>query len=101
MAAAGVSGFFLGRPSRPYATVIFLGSTMGAHIAPQGWREWHPGETNDLATVDYAEYDSKGPGTARESHGPQTHFLSAEDAKQYEPARFLAGGDAWNPEKLP
>lgn len=100
-AEAGVSGVFLGRPWRPYARVIFLDSTMGAHIAPQGWREWHPGETNYLATVDYGEYDSKGPGAERARRDPHTRYLTAAEAKEYEPARFLAGADAWNPETLP
>lgn len=99
-AEPGVSGVFLGRPWRAWATVIFLGSTMGAHIAPQGWREWHPGDTNYLATVDYAEYDSKGPGAARESRDAHTHLLTAAEAEKYELARFLAGADGWNPEKV-
>ena len=100
-AEPGVSGVFLGRPWRAYAAVVFLDSVMGAHIAPQGWREWHPGETSYLATVDYAEFDSSGPGASRGSRDPHTHFLTAADEKQYEPTRFFAGPDAWNPEKLP
>src|SRR5262249_21684485 len=45
-AEAGVSEVWLGRPWRPYASVIFMNTVMGAHIAPAGWREWHPGETH-------------------------------------------------------
>ncbi|MGD0547177.1 MAG: pectinesterase family protein, partial [Terracidiphilus sp.] len=44
LADPGVTGkVYLGRPWRPYATVIFLNTEMGEHIDPSGWREWHPG----------------------------------------------------------
>jgi polygalacturonase len=39
---------YLGRPWRPYATVVYLNTEMGSHIDPAGWREWHPGETHSL-----------------------------------------------------
>ena len=55
---------FLGRPWRPYATVIYLHTEMGDKIDPAGWREWHPGETHSLDTAYYAEFDSTGPGRA-------------------------------------
>ena len=42
----GVTGpIFLGRPWRPYATVIYMHTEMDDKIDPAGWREWHPGET--------------------------------------------------------
>lgn len=96
-AAPGVTGVWLGRPWRPFAAVVFLNTEMGAHIAPAGWREWHPGETNYLETVFYAEYNSTGPGAARASRDPHTHFLSAAEAAKYESKQFLAGSDGWDP----
>ncbi len=92
-----VENVYLGRPWRPYATVIYLHTWMGPHIVPAGWREWHPGETDYLPTAFYAEYQSSGPGAAsaqRESHANQ---LTAEQAQKYEPMSFLRGGDGWNP----
>ena len=95
---AGVTGpVFLGRPWRPYATVVYLNTEMGAHIDPAGWREWHPGETHSLETVFYAEFNSTGPGAHPDQRDPHTHFLTPEQAKQYEPAVFLRGSDNWNP----
>jgi polygalacturonase len=88
---------YLGRPWRPYATVIYLHTEMGAHIDPAGWREWHPGETHSIETAYYAEYDSTGPGAHRDLRDPHTHFLSAEEARQFEPNVFLRGSDNWNP----
>jgi pectin methylesterase-like acyl-CoA thioesterase len=88
---------FLGRPWRPYATVIYLNTEMGSHIDPEGWREWHPGDTHSLETAFYAEYNSTGPGAQHDKRDPHTHFLTAEQARQYETANFLRGNDNWNP----
>jgi polygalacturonase len=98
----GVTGpVFLGRPWRPYATVIFLNTEMGSHIDPAGWREWHPGETHSLDTVFYAEYNSTGPGANKDHRDPHTHFLTPEQAKQYAPSVFLRGADNWDPTQAP
>jgi len=97
--AAAESPIFLGRPWRPYATVIFLHTDMGAHIAPAGWREWHPGETHSLDTAYYAELDSTGLGAHRSERDPHTHLVSEAEANRYAPAVFLRGSDGWNPTK--
>lgn len=41
-----VENVYLGRPWRPFATVVYMNTWMGPHIVPAGWREWHPGETS-------------------------------------------------------
>ncbi len=92
---------FLGRPWRPYATVIYMHTEMDDKIDPAGWREWHPGDTHSLETVYYAEFDSTGPGAHHDQRDPHTHFLTPDEAKQYEPAIFLRGTDNWDPTKLP
>ena len=95
-AEPGVTNVWLGRPWRPYATVVFLNTEMGAQSAA-GWREWHPGETHYLDTVSYGEFGNSGPGahpTERESH---TKKLTPTEAAQYEARRFLAGSDGWDP----
>ncbi|HZP06732.1 MAG TPA: pectinesterase family protein [Terracidiphilus sp.] len=88
---------YLGRPWRPYATVIYMHTEMDDKIAPAGWREWHPGETHSLDTAYYAEFDSTGPGAYHDERDPHTHFLTPEQARQYEPQVFLRGNDNWNP----
>jgi polygalacturonase len=90
---------WLGRPWRPYASVVFLNTEMGPHIVPGGWREWRPGDTDYLNTVDYAEYGSRGPGSARETRDPHTRFLTESEARALTPAAFLRGSDQWNPER--
>lgn len=99
--APGVSGVFVGRPWRAFATVVFLDSTMGPNIAPEGWREWHPGETNYLGAAHYAEYNCHGPSAGRAARDPNTHLLTREEAEQFLPARYLAGADGWDPETVP
>ena len=90
---------YLGRPWRPYATVIYLNSEMGVRIDPAGWREWHPGETHSIETAFYAEYNSTGPGAHHDQRDPHTHFLSPEQVRPYEPSAFLRGSDNWDPAK--
>lgn len=93
-AESGVSGVYLGRPWRPYATVIFLNTEMGASLAPPGWREWHPGDTHSLETAYYAEYHSSGPGAQPKQREPLSHQLTDAEAAQYATTPFL---DGWNP----
>jgi polygalacturonase len=93
-ADAGVTGIYLGRPWRPDATVIFLDTEMGDQIAPEGWREWHPGETHALESAYYAEYGSTGPGAHPADREPRSHQLSAADAAGFAPVKFL---DGWDP----
>jgi polygalacturonase len=93
----GVGNVYLGRPWRPFATVIFLNTEMGAHIQPQGWREWHPGETNSLNTAYYAEQGSTGPGADPSAREPQSHQLTPDEAKRFLPLHFLRGSDKWDP----
>ncbi|MFZ1011749.1 MAG: pectinesterase family protein, partial [Terracidiphilus sp.] len=79
------------------AVVVYLNTEMGAHIQPAGWREWHPGETQRLETVFYAEEGSTGPGARLNERDPHAHRLSSTDAENYLPVNFLRGGDGWNP----
>lgn len=97
-AEPGQKDIWLGRPWRPYASVVYLNTEMGTQIVPAGWREWHPGDTKYLDTVYYAEYKSTGPGANPTARVPQSHQLTEAEAKKYEPAAFLAGSDKWNPE---
>jgi polygalacturonase len=94
-AAPGVEGVYLGRPWRPYATVIFLNTWMSGFIAPAGWREWHPGQTHSLETAYYAEYRSAGPGADPARREPSSHQLTSSQTAPYATTTFL---DGWNPD---
>jgi len=96
-ADAGATNIFLGRPWRPYSTVVFLHTDLTAHIQPAGWHEWHEGETHSLETATYAEFESTGPGADPAHREPLSRQLTASQAKAFSPSVFLAGQDHWNP----
>ena len=94
---AGVGEIFLGRPWRPYATVVFLNSQLDAKVNPAGWSEWHAEQTRELDNAFYAEYASTGPGANPKSREPHSWQLDEKEARKYGAAVFLAGSDGWNP----
>ena len=97
-AASGIAELYLGRPWRPYSSVVFLYADLDAGIAPSGWSEWHPGETHSLETAYYGEYRSSGPGANSVSRDPHSHQLTDTEAERFSVASFLLGQDRWNPE---
>ena len=92
--SAPAGSFYLGRPWRPYAKVVFLGCTLGTVITPAGWDEW--GKESNKQTAYYGEYQSTGPGASPTTRAPWTHQLTAQEASQYTRARVLRG---WQPGK--
>lgn len=96
--AEGLNGkpFYLGRPWRTYSRVIYLHTEMPAELAPEGWMTW-PANTPDATTPFYAEFDSQGPGARPGSRVTWSHQLTAAQAQRFEPKRFLAGSDGWDP----
>lgn len=87
----------LGRAWRPYSTVVFLNTEMDAPVLPAGWIEWLRFGKSTLKTAYYAEYKSSGQGADASAREPSSHRLSDGEAKQWDPATFLAGKDGWNP----
>jgi pectin methylesterase-like acyl-CoA thioesterase len=86
-------GIYLGRPWRPYARVVLLGSRVEVSLAPGGWREWKPGLTHDGGTVTYAEYRT------RYAHGapPRSRIreLTNEEAAKWSLDAFFGGDTRW------
>jgi pectin methylesterase-like acyl-CoA thioesterase len=89
----------LGRPWRPYATVVFLDARIEAPVIPAGWTEWPRFGKPSLPTAYYAEYDSTGPGANPGSREAYSHQLTAAEAQRWAPRRLLAGTDGWDPVK--
>lgn len=87
--------FFLGRPWRSYARVVFLDTEMPASLSPQGWTAWT--RAGSIAGTFYAERGSTGPGARPNSRLAGSYQLSAAQAARFLPARFLAGSDHWDP----
>jgi pectin methylesterase-like acyl-CoA thioesterase len=98
-AGPGAEHIFLGRPWRPYATVVFIETNLDAQVEPAGWREWHPGETHSLETAFYAESRSRGVGAGDRLRDVHSRQLSRDDLRRYSLKEFLAGLDGWNPDR--
>ncbi|MBH5371049.1 pectin esterase [Bradyrhizobium sp. CNPSo 4016] len=88
----------LGRPWRPYATVVFLSTKIDAQVIAEGWREWAPGETNKLSTSYYAEYRSYGIGANPSRRDPRSHQLTPGEAARWSLKAFFGGATGWIPE---
>lgn len=51
---------YLGRPWKPFATTVVIGTEIGDLIKPEGWTEWQ-GEPNHK-NARYIEFNNRGPG---------------------------------------
>lgn len=92
--SAAIGRYFLGRPWRPYAKVVFINCDLGNQIRSDGWDNWN--NVKNEATAYYAEYKNKGPGFAPDKRVGWAHQLTDEEAKDYTINNALKG---WNPEK--
>ncbi|AUX29592.1 pectinesterase [Sorangium cellulosum] len=81
----------LGRNWRPYGATVYLGTELGAHIAPQGWVRMGD---NTLATARFAEYMTTGPGAKPSERAPESRQLGAAEAARYTVEGMLA---PWRP----
>ena len=88
-AAEGVVNVYLGRPWRPYASVVFLECRMGKHIRPEGWHNWR--NAANEKTARYAEYASAGEGADPESRVSWSSQLDEDDVSLYIPESVLGG----------
>ncbi|WP_245284083.1 pectinesterase family protein [Bradyrhizobium sp. Cp5.3] len=87
----------LGRPWRPYATVIFLFTKMDAPVIAEGWSEWDRDKTERLKTAFYAEYKSTGIGSNPGRREPYAHQLTDSEAGGWSLRAFFGNDTAWLP----
>jgi pectinesterase len=83
----------LGRPWRPYATVVFIDARIDAPVIPAGWTEWLRFGAPSLPTAYYAEYHSTGPGANPDPREQYSHQLTDAEAEKWSTATFLG----WTP----
>lgn len=84
----------LGRPWRPYASVIFMRSYIGPHIKPEGWSNWN--KTENYRTTRYAEYKNYGPSADPLQRVNWSRQLSDEEVR-YSTLPYIMNG--WDPAK--
>lgn len=78
---APANSFFLGRPWRPFAKVVYLNCELPGLINPQGWNNWSK-ESNEQ-TAYYAEYKSRGKGAKADQRVRWSHQLTESEYKTY------------------
>ena len=85
----------LGRPWRPYASVVYLHCHIDGHIRPEGWSNWN--NTESYKTARYAEYENDGPGANPAARVPWSRQLTKNAAESITPQKVF--GD-WQPVSL-
>ena len=88
------NSYYLGRPWRPYAQVVFMHTFLGDHIRPVGWKHWNDERNPESAF--YAEYDNSGPGFTPERRADWSHQLTRAQTRRYTAENIF---DGWNPRR--
>jgi pectinesterase len=86
---------YLGRPWRPFASVIYLDTEMSEVVRPAGWHNWDQPERERSAR--YAEYNSAGAGANRRGRVAWARQLTKAEAKRITVERVIGGADGWEP----
>ncbi|KAI8362797.1 pectin lyase fold/virulence factor [Blakeslea trispora] len=71
---------YLGRPWSQFARVVYIYSSIGAHINPAGWSQWSPSSPN-TSNVLFAEYGNNGPSSSLNARKFVTKLSQAEASK--------------------
>ena len=88
-----INKVYLGRPWRPYASVLFMHCELGNHIVPEGWYNWDKPERE--FTVRYMEFENFGPGASVDKRVKWSRQLNNKEAKLYELSNVLPGWEPW------
>jgi len=75
------NAFYLGRPWRPYAHVVFIECDLGDVIKAEGWHNW--GNRSNEETSKYAEYKSEGMGANQRNRVPWSDQLTDAQIQNY------------------
>lgn len=86
---------YLGRPWRPYSSVLFLNTDMSAVVRPEGWNNWN--QPDREKTSRYGEFNSSGLGANSKGRVGWARQLSGTEARAITAERVLGGFDRWNP----
>lgn len=77
----------LGRPWRPYASVVYMRCFIGEHIKPEGWSNWN--NTDNFKTTRYAEYKNYGASAEPYKRVNWARQLTDEEARHITPVNIL------------
>jgi pectinesterase len=87
---------YLGRPWKNYSTTVFMQSTLGDFISPNGWLPWVGDSAPD--TIFYAEFQNVGKGSSTNNRvkWKGVKNITNKEAKKFTVKAFLSG-DKWIP----
>jgi pectinesterase len=88
---------YLGRPWRPFASVVYLDTEMSDVVRPAGWHNWDQPERERSAR--YAEYGSTGAGANARGRVAWARQLTKAEAKAITVEKVLGGADGWRPRR--
>ncbi|KAK2354268.1 pectinesterase [Trifolium repens] len=88
---------YLGRPWKNYSTTVFMQSTLGDFISPNGWLPWIGDSAPD--TIFYAEFQNVGKGSSTKNRvkWKGVKNITNKEAKKFTVKAFLSG-DKWIPD---
>ena len=81
----------LGRPWRPYASVVYMHCFIGQQVKSDGWSNWN--KTESYKTARYAEYQNYGPGGSSAKRVSWSKQLSYSEASQITIKNVFPGWD--------
>ncbi|BAT89603.1 hypothetical protein LR48_Vigan08g045500 [Vigna angularis] len=87
---------YLGRPWKNFSTTVFMQSSLGSFINPNGWLPWIGNSAPD--TIFYAEFQNLGPGASTKNRvkwkGLKT--ITSKQASKFTVKTFISG-EKWIP----
>jgi pectinesterase len=77
----------LGRPWRPYASVVYIRCFIGQHIKEEGWANWN--NTESYKTARYSEYKNYGASADPSKRISWSKQLTDEEVKKFKVKNVL------------
>ncbi len=93
------NSYYLGRPWGAPGSAVYINSTLGEHVKPEGWAEWND---NNHLNGTFAEFENKkvtGELVETSKRVSWSRQLTAEEVESYYNLEYFfeKDGVAWNP----
>ena len=85
------ASFFLGRPWRPYGSVVVMNSEISTIVKPEGWNNWN--NPSNETTARFMEYNNYGDGADRKKRVTWSRELTEKEALKLDRMLVLRGWD--------
>ncbi|KAL9245668.1 hypothetical protein vseg_019293 [Gypsophila vaccaria] len=82
---------YLGRPWKMYSRTVFIDSTMGPIISPEGWMPFR--DDFALSTLYYGEFGNQGPGSDRSKRVNWSSLIPQGHVNAYSAQNFIQSNE--------